>query len=111
MPVPLKSEFSNWPTYPQLYAEGKLVGGLDIVKELKEEGELLDSLPSGALRGAEGAASENGHSHAHAHADAHAHAHAHAGEGGSCGNPGCGHEHGHGGEHEHAERGVHEHAH
>lgn len=37
--------FSNWPTYPQLYAEGKLVGGLDIVKELKEEGELLDALP------------------------------------------------------------------
>jgi len=24
--------FSNWPTYPQLYARGELVGGLDIVK-------------------------------------------------------------------------------
>jgi len=41
--------FSNWPTYPQLYAEGKLIGGLDIVKELKEEGELLDSLPASAI--------------------------------------------------------------
>lgn len=41
----LKS-FSNWPTYPQLYANGKLIGGLDIVKELKEEGELLDALTS-----------------------------------------------------------------
>jgi len=41
--------YSNWPTYPQLYAEGKLVGGLDIVKELKEEGELLDSLPASAV--------------------------------------------------------------
>ena len=41
--------YSNWPTYPQLYAEGKLVGGLDIVKELKEEGELLDSLPPAAV--------------------------------------------------------------
>ena len=36
--------FSNWPTYPQLYAAGKLVGGLDIVKELHEEGELLEAL-------------------------------------------------------------------
>ena len=41
--------YSNWPTYPQLYAEGKLVGGLDIVKELHEEGELLESLPPAAV--------------------------------------------------------------
>jgi Grx4 family monothiol glutaredoxin len=32
--------YSNWPTYPQLYINGKLIGGLDIVKELLEEGEL-----------------------------------------------------------------------
>ena len=36
--------FSNWPTYPQLYAKGKLVGGLDIVKELVENGELKEAL-------------------------------------------------------------------
>lgn len=24
--------FSNWPTYPQLYVSGELIGGLDIVK-------------------------------------------------------------------------------
>ncbi|XP_071605810.1 glutaredoxin-3 [Heliangelus exortis] len=36
--------FSNWPTYPQLYVKGELVGGLDIVKELKESGELLPIL-------------------------------------------------------------------
>ena len=41
--------FSNWPTYPQLYADGKLLGGLDVVKELQEEGELLDSLPAAAV--------------------------------------------------------------
>jgi len=35
---------SNWPTYPQLYSKGKLMGGLDIVKELAEEDQLLDSL-------------------------------------------------------------------
>ena len=33
-------EYSNWPTYPQLYVDGELVGGLDIVKELKQNGEL-----------------------------------------------------------------------
>lgn len=32
--------YSNWPTYPQLYVKGELIGGLDIVKELKESGEL-----------------------------------------------------------------------
>jgi len=34
-------KYSNWPTYPQLYINGELVGGLDIVKELAEQGELL----------------------------------------------------------------------
>uniref|UniRef100_A0A665UA46 Glutaredoxin 3 n=1 Tax=Echeneis naucrates TaxID=173247 RepID=A0A665UA46_ECHNA len=32
--------YSNWPTYPQLYVKGELIGGLDIVKELKESGDL-----------------------------------------------------------------------
>uniref|UniRef100_UPI00398E337C glutaredoxin 3 n=1 Tax=Pristiophorus japonicus TaxID=55135 RepID=UPI00398E337C len=36
--------FSNWPTYPQLYVKGELIGGLDIVKELKNSGELLSVL-------------------------------------------------------------------
>lgn len=42
----LKS-YSNWPTYPQLYSGGKLVGGLDIVKELADEGSLLEELGVG----------------------------------------------------------------
>ena len=25
-------KYSNWPTYPQLYVKGELIGGLDIVK-------------------------------------------------------------------------------
>eukprot|EP00466_Bigelowiella_natans_P016114 jgi/Bigna1/74833/fgenesh1_pg.31_\ len=37
-------KFSNWPTYPQLYVKGTLVGGLDVVTELKEDGELLETL-------------------------------------------------------------------
>ncbi|XP_020791423.1 glutaredoxin 3 isoform X1 [Boleophthalmus pectinirostris] len=36
--------YSNWPTYPQLYVKGELIGGLDIVKELKENGELKSVL-------------------------------------------------------------------
>lgn len=34
--------YSNWPTFPQLYVEGKLLGGCDIVVEMAEEGELKD---------------------------------------------------------------------
>ncbi|XP_069571084.1 glutaredoxin 3 [Brachyistius frenatus] len=37
--------YSNWPTYPQLYANGELVGGVDIVKELAESGELENTCP------------------------------------------------------------------
>lgn len=37
-------ELSNWPTYPQLYLDGKLVGGCDIVSELHESGELAKIL-------------------------------------------------------------------
>ncbi|XP_056261934.1 glutaredoxin 3 [Pseudoliparis swirei] len=37
--------YSDWPTYPQLYANGELVGGLDIVKELAESGELQNTCP------------------------------------------------------------------
>ncbi|XP_053288320.1 glutaredoxin 3 [Pleuronectes platessa] len=40
--------FSNWPTFPQLYANGELVGGLDIVKELAESGELENTCPKAA---------------------------------------------------------------
>ncbi|KAH0698210.1 hypothetical protein KY290_016019 [Solanum tuberosum] len=36
--------FSNWPTYPQLYYKGELVGGCDIVLELHNEGELKSTL-------------------------------------------------------------------
>ncbi|KAJ2841641.1 glutaredoxin, partial [Coemansia brasiliensis] len=35
-------EYSDWPTYPQLYIDGELVGGLDIVKEMISSGELMD---------------------------------------------------------------------
>ena len=34
------SALSNWPTIPQLFVDGELVGGCDIVTELHERGEL-----------------------------------------------------------------------
>lgn len=33
-------QYSNWPTYPQLYVKGQLVGGNDIITELMQNGEL-----------------------------------------------------------------------
>ncbi|MCC5809587.1 MAG: Grx4 family monothiol glutaredoxin [Ectothiorhodospiraceae bacterium] len=33
-------EFGNWPTIPQLYVNGELVGGCDIILEMYESGEL-----------------------------------------------------------------------
>ena len=36
--------YSDWPTYPQLYVNGELIGGLDIVQEMKDDGTLQDAL-------------------------------------------------------------------
>ncbi len=36
--------YSDWPTYPQLYVKGVLMGGLDIVKEMQEAGDLKTQL-------------------------------------------------------------------
>lgn len=32
--------FSNWPTFPQLWVEGKLIGGLDIILDMYQRGDL-----------------------------------------------------------------------
>lgn len=37
-------EYANWPTFPQLYVNGKLVGGCDIVTSLHESGQLAQVL-------------------------------------------------------------------
>jgi len=38
------SALSNWPTIPQLFVDGELVGGCDIVSEMYESGELAQTL-------------------------------------------------------------------
>ena len=40
-------EYSNWPTIPQLYVKGELIGGADIMMEMYESGE-LQQLVSGS---------------------------------------------------------------
>jgi monothiol glutaredoxin len=49
------SALSDWPTIPQLFIDGELVGGCDIVTEMYESGELAQ-----ALEQTQGAASETG---------------------------------------------------
>lgn len=39
-------QFSNWPTIPQLYIKGELIGGCDITLELYESGELKKMVES-----------------------------------------------------------------
>lgn len=46
----LLPEYSHWPTFPQIFINGKLVGGCDILHELRDSGELkklLDEAFSG----------------------------------------------------------------
>ena len=40
------SAYSNWPTIPQLFVKGELIGGCDIVMELEGNGELSEVLQS-----------------------------------------------------------------
>jgi monothiol glutaredoxin len=37
-------EYSNWPTYPQLYVKGQLIGGNDVITEMYKNGELQEFL-------------------------------------------------------------------
>lgn len=37
-------KYSNWPTFPQLYIKGELIGGLDVVKDMIDANELIDEL-------------------------------------------------------------------
>ena len=41
-------QFANWPTFPQLWVEGELVGGCDIVMEMHANGELQSLIKDAA---------------------------------------------------------------
>jgi len=61
------SAVSNWPTIPQLFVNGELVGGADIISEMYESGELAELLgveqpdaePAAAAQGAAPLSIEN----------------------------------------------------
>jgi monothiol glutaredoxin len=44
---------SHWPTYPQLFVNGELVGGCDIIEEMSNDGSLLSLLTAAAPKKAE----------------------------------------------------------
>jgi monothiol glutaredoxin len=54
------SAISNWPTIPQLFFEGELVGGCDIVIEMFESGELAETLGVEAQDGGAAVAAQDG---------------------------------------------------
>ena len=42
--------YANWPTFPQLWVEGELVGGCDIILEMFQQGELQPLIKEAAER-------------------------------------------------------------
>ena len=44
--------YGDWPTFPQLWVEGELVGGCDIVAEMSENGELQELIKAAGERAA-----------------------------------------------------------
>ena len=46
--------YSNWPTYPQLYVKGELLGGCDIALQMYQSGELQQVLSSAGAIAARG---------------------------------------------------------
>ncbi|MBZ0090870.1 MAG: Grx4 family monothiol glutaredoxin [Burkholderiales bacterium] len=40
--------YANWPTFPQVYVKGELIGGSDIVREMFDKGELQSLLKTAA---------------------------------------------------------------
>ncbi|XP_072030395.1 glutaredoxin-related protein 5, mitochondrial-like [Amphiura filiformis] len=45
-------DYSNWPTIPQLYLDGEFIGGMDIVLQMHQKGELIDELKKIGIRSA-----------------------------------------------------------
>lgn len=50
--------YSNWPTFPQLYVNGELIGGADIMIEMFESGELKPLLQAAAPKSSEAESAE-----------------------------------------------------
>lgn len=46
-------KYANWPTFPQLWVEGELIGGCDIILEMFQQQELQPLIKEAAARAAE----------------------------------------------------------
>ena len=44
-------QYSEWPTFPQLWVDGELIGGCDIVCDMEASGELKELVSAGAEEG------------------------------------------------------------
>ncbi|MNQ19960.1 monothiol glutaredoxin [Pseudomonas linyingensis] len=44
-------KYANWPTFPQLWVDGELVGGSDIILEMHEKGELQPLIKAAVSKG------------------------------------------------------------
>jgi len=45
-------KYSEWPTIPQLYVDGKFVGGADITLQMHQNGDLIDLLQQAGIKSA-----------------------------------------------------------
>jgi len=50
------SRYADWPTFPQIYIDGELVGGCDITLELHASGELKSMMEQAAAKAEQGGA-------------------------------------------------------
>lgn len=46
-------KYANWPTFPQLWVEGELIGGCDIIMEMFQQGELQPLIKEAAAKNAD----------------------------------------------------------
>lgn len=44
-------KYANWPTFPQLWVDGELVGGSDIILEMQQKGELQPLIQAAVHKG------------------------------------------------------------
>ena len=51
---------SEWPTFPQLFIDGELVGGCDIISELYQKGELKQMIAASASKRQQNSAEDQG---------------------------------------------------
>ncbi|MFO6422358.1 Grx4 family monothiol glutaredoxin [Motilimonas sp. KMU-193] len=51
-------KYANWPTFPQLWVEGELIGGCDIILEMFQQGELQPLIKQAAAKTADAESSD-----------------------------------------------------